>query len=138
MLAADAGGFLDIFLSPIISFLPPSPWETAGYRLKYRLYQTNQPARQPFVVQQIYAMIFSKSAGFLCSSCSTKIFTVFPFLMGWSGGAMVLGTLPVPGGGGPTNLECSIARACCACSRCGWGLFGHFCLVCHFSLSPSL
>ena len=31
MLAADAGGFLDVFLSPIISFLPPSPWET--YRI---------------------------------------------------------------------------------------------------------
>ena len=43
---------------------------------------------------------------------------------GWSGGAMVLGKLPVPGR--PTNLVHSRARACCACSRCGWGLFGHF------------
>ena len=32
--------------------------------------------------------------------------------------------LPVPGR--PTNLDYSRARACCACSRCGWGLFGHF------------
>ena len=37
---------------------------------------------------------------------------------------MVLGKLPVPGR--PTNLNYSRIRACCACSRCGWGLFGHF------------
>ena len=37
---------------------------------------------------------------------------------------MVLGKLPVPGR--PTNLDHSRARAYCACSRCGWGLFGHF------------
>ena len=43
---------------------------------------------------------------------------------GWSGGAMVLGKLPVPGR--PTNLDYSRARAYCAYSRCGWGLFGHF------------
>ena len=43
---------------------------------------------------------------------------------GWSGGAMVLGKLPVPGR--PTNLDSSRAGACCACSGCGWGLFGHF------------
>ena len=43
---------------------------------------------------------------------------------GWSGGAKVLGNFPVPGR--PTNLDYSRARAYCACSRCGWGLFGHF------------
>ena len=43
---------------------------------------------------------------------------------GWSGGAMVLGKLPVPGR--PTNLDYNRARANCACGRCGWGLFGHF------------
>ena len=37
---------------------------------------------------------------------------------------MVLGELPVPGR--PSNLDKSRARAYCACSRCGWGLFGHF------------
>ena len=55
----------------------------------------------------------------------------------WSGGAMVLGKLPVPGR--PTNLDYSRTRAFCACSRCGWGLFGHF--FSHLSflfLSPSL
>ena len=56
---------------------------------------------------------------------------------GWSGGAKVLVKLPVPGR--PTHLEYSRARAYCACSRCGWGLFGHFSLLYHFSfLSPFL
>ena len=50
---------------------------------------------------------------------------------------MVLGKLPVLGR--PTNLDYSRAGACCACSGCGWGLFGHFSLLYHFSfLSPSL
>ena len=37
---------------------------------------------------------------------------------------MVLGKLSVPGR--PTNLDNSRARAYCACSRCGLGLFGFF------------
>ena len=37
---------------------------------------------------------------------------------------MVLCKLPVPGR--PTNLDYSRARAYCACSRCGWGLFWTF------------
>ena len=50
---------------------------------------------------------------------------------------MVLGKLPVPRR--PTHLDHGRARAYCACSRCGWVLFGHFSLVHHFSLlSPSL
>ena len=49
---------------------------------------------------------------------------------------MVLGKLPVSGR--PTNLDSSRARAYCACSRCGWGLFGHFFFLYHFSfLSPT-
>ena len=36
----------------------------------------------------------------------------------------MLGKLSVPGR--PTSLDDSRARAYCACSRCGWGLFGHF------------
>ena len=57
---------------------------------------------------------------------------------GWSGGAMVLGKLPVPGR--PTNLDHSRAGAYCACSRCGWGMFGHFfsCLSFLSSFSLSL
>ena len=52
---------------------------------------------------------------------------------GWSDGARVLGKLPVPGR--PTNLDLSRARAYCACSRCGWGLLGHFFSGLSFSLS---
>ena len=55
---------------------------------------------------------------------------------GWSGGAMVLGKLPVPGR--PTNLDHSRARAYCACSGCGWGLFGHFFSRLSFLFSYSL
>ena len=45
---------------------------------------------------------------------------------------------PLPGR--PTNLDNSRARACCAYSRCEWGLFGHFFsgLSFHFSFSLSL
>ena len=65
---------------------------------------------------------------------------VYPFSalspLGWSGGAKVLGKLPVPGR--PTSLDKSRARAYCSCSRCGWGLFGHFfsrlSFLCSFSL----
>ena len=55
----------------------------------------------------------------LCCSCWLQ-----KYQLGWSGGAKVLGKLPVPGR--PTNLDFSRARAYCACSRCGLGLFGHF------------
>ena len=58
-------------------------------------------------------------------------------ILGWLGGAMVLGKLSVPGR--PSNLADSRARAYCACSRCRWGLFGHFyshlCFLSSFSLS---
>ena len=50
---------------------------------------------------------------------------------------MALDKLPVPGR--PTGLEKCRARAYCTCSRCGWGLFGHFyshlSLLLSFSLS---
>ena len=55
-------------------------------------------------------------------------------VVGWSGGAMVLGKLLVPGR--PTNWDNSRARAYCACSRCGFGLFGHF--FSRLFCSPSL
>ena len=48
------------------------------------------------------------------------------------GAAMVLGKLPEPGR--LTYLDNSRARAYCPCSRCGWGLFGHF----FFQLSSPL
>ena len=50
---------------------------------------------------------------------------------------MVLGKLLVPGG--LTELDYSRARAYCAYSRCGWGLFGHFySRLLFLFLSPSL
>ena len=56
---------------------------------------------------------------------------------GWSGGAMVLGKLPVPGL--PTSLEKSRARAFCTCRRCRWGCLDIFTLIYLSSfLSPSL
>ena len=55
--------------------------------------------------------------------------------LGWSGGAMVLGKLPVPGR--PTNLDYSRARAYRACSRCGRGCLDIFSLIYHFSLLSS-
>ena len=59
-----------------------------------------------------------------------------PLKRGWSGGANVLGKLSVPGR--PTNLDNSRARAYCACSRCGWGMFGHFFSRLSFLFSFSL
>ena len=56
------------------------------------------------------------------TSCMRALFSFI--IWGWSGGAKVLGKLSVPGR--PTSLDDSRARAYCACSRCGWGLFGHF------------
>ena len=56
---------------------------------------------------------------------------------GWSGGAKLLGKLSVPGR--PTNSDNSNTRACCACSRCGWGGLDIFSLFYRFSfLSPPL
>ena len=49
---------------------------------------------------------------------------------------MVLGKLPVPGRS--SNLDDSRARAYCACSGCGWGLFGHFYFHLSFLSSFSL
>ena len=51
---------------------------------------------------------------------------------GWSGGAMVLSKLLAPGR--PTTLDNSRARAYCAYSRCGWGLFWTFFLSSIISL----
>ena len=51
---------------------------------------------------------------------------------------MALGILSRPGR--PTNLDNSMTMAYCSCSRCGWGLLGHFDspLSFHFSFSLSL
>ena len=86
------------------------------------------------MVLHILALVVNR----LSKTSYFHLFGVFLASMGWSGGAKVLGNLPVPGH--PTDLDYSRARACCACSRCGWGLFGHFFshLSFLFSLSLSL
>ena len=65
--------------------------------------------------------------GHIIGSVFSSFFFFFFFLVslffpiaqgkGWSGGAMLLGKLSVPGR--PTNLNSSRARAYCAYSRCG-------------------
>ena len=59
----------------------------------------------------------------------------FMLSLGWSGGAKVLGNLPVPGR--PTDLDYSRAMACCACSRCRCLdiFFSHLSFLFSFSLS---
>ena len=92
-----------------LKYCLPSLWETARYRLKYCLKGPLNP-KQP------------------TNHLSHKD--------GWSGSAMVLGKLPVPGR--PTYLEYSTASTFSACSSCGWGLFGHFCSRLSFPFSFSL
>ena len=71
-----------------------------------------------------HVQVLSRLSTRASSSCSCSARTSMPSAKGWLGGAMVLGKLPVPGR--PTYLDCSRVRAYCACSRCEWGLFGHF------------
>ena len=55
-------------------------------------------------------------------------------VVGWCDGA---GKLAVPGH--PVDLDISRVRACCACSRCGWGccdIFPLLSFLSSFSLSP--
>ena len=74
------GGCLDIFtLRYLFSPLSPSLWEAARYRLKYCLkgsLNPKQPTKIPFDLSLLKYLLNSR---------------------GWSGGAMVLGKLPVPG-----------------------------------------
>ena len=56
--------------------------------------------------------------------------------MGWSGGAMVLGKLPVPGR--PTNWITVGQGPTALAAGAGWGLFGHFCSYISFLSSFSL
>ena len=60
-------------------------------------------------------------------SLYSSLYSLLLLFEGWSGGAMVLGKLPVPGC--PT-IRITVGRGpTCACSRGGWALFGHFSLV---------
>ena len=64
------------------------------------------------------------------------IHSVFRICEGWSGGAMVLGKLPVPGR--PTSWII-VGQGPTTCRRCGWGCLDIFTLIYPFSsLFPSL
>ena len=57
--------------------------------------------------------------------CTNKVYlTCTTMIRGWSRGAMVLGK--TSSARASYNLDYSRAWAYCACSRCRWGLFGHF------------
>ena len=82
------GGCLDIFtlICPFFS-LSPCLWETARYRLKYCRKGPLNP-RQP-TNQPTSTSVHQPVIELLCST--------FILYRGWSGGAIVLGKLPVPG-----------------------------------------
>ena len=106
------GGGLDIFsLVYHFSLLSPSLWETARYRLKYCLkgpLNQKQPTNHHVLWSQ-----------------------------GWSGGAKVLGKLPVPGR--HTNLDYSRVGPIVLAVGAGGVCLDIFSLIYHFSfLSPSL
>ena len=127
------GGCLDIF-SLIYHFcsLSPSLWETARYRLKYCLkgpLSPKQPTNQ-FLKKRKEKRKYVARPGIEPRTPDLRV------RWGWSGVAMVLGKLPVPGR--PTCLDKSRARAYCSCSRCGWGLFVHFYSHLSFLFSFSL
>ena len=71
-----------------------------------------------------------------CSHLLQSLVQEFKSQRGWSGSAMVLCKLPVPGR--PACLDYSRPRAYYACSRCGWGLFGHLFSRLSFLFSFSL
>ena len=102
--------------------------------MQERFYQL-QPTPSPFsfVFIHLYCLAAKDEAFYLHSEVWSYV-TIMSFVSprGWSGGAMVLGKLPVPGR--PTYMSWSRARAYCACSRCGWRLFGHFFLSSIISL----
>ena len=103
------GGCLDIFsLVYHFSFLSPSLWETARYRLKYCLKGPLSP-KQPTNHGRQNNLAKLKGPHF-----------VSIHFRGWLGGAMVLGKLPVPGrpticitvGQGPTALAAGAGGGC--------------------------
>ena len=99
--------------------------------LKIFSLQSNQKvcAAVTFLLDNIYIIFVSKLYRQIvviptATKCAPLVANLF--CTGWLCGAMVLENLPAPGR--PTNLDNSRAKAYCACSRCGWGFFGHFSL----------
>ena len=89
-----------------------------------------------YISMCIYEYMFICRYIHTCTHTYICIQIAFIVTRGWSGGAMVLDKLPGPGR--PTSLDKSRARAYCTCSRCGWGLFGHFYSHLSFLFSFSL
>ena len=81
-------------------------------------------------IKVIFFLDYIIENGILCVLIGTIL------MRGWSSGVKVLGKLPVPGR--PTNLDENRPRTYCACSWCGWGLFGHFFSRLSFLFSFSL
>ena len=107
---------------------------TVCFRISRQIIRCADPLKQLCSIAVVDTSCFLRWPKWLTLHFHT-IYVTIP--TGWLGGAMVLGKLPVPGR--PSNLADSRARAYCACSGCGWGLFGHFTLIYLFSpLSPSL
>ena len=98
----------------------------------------------PFFILFYYKFSFLHVSYFIYLFFSLSGLTISPLqistlqALGWSGGAMALDKRPVPGR--PYHLDKSRTRAYCSCSRCAWGLCGHFFsrLSFHFSVSLSL
>ena len=80
-----------------------------------------------------YEFLYLKLSKTTVQNNCLSVTSYYGGVVGWW---KVLGNLPVPGR--PTDLGYSRARACCACSRCGWGLFGHFFSHLSFLFSFSL
>ena len=131
MLAVGAGGgCLDIFsLIYHFSFLSPSLWETARYELKYCLkgplspkQPTNQWACAPMIAQTYVRIESLRCSTLACVKPSdfsrTNVVQAPEISQGWSGGAMMLGKLPVLGrptilitvGQGPIALAEGVVR----------------------------
>ena len=107
----------------IIHCLEHNATDTHDYTYKW---STNKELFRSTSLQQIVTLqnaeIYFVSSKFFHDLARTLI---IPW--GWSGGATVLGKLPVSGR--PTYLDYRRARAYFAYSRCGWGCLNIFTLI---------
>ena len=136
---------MDIFtLIYPFSSLTPSLWETTRYRLKYCLKGSLSPKTTnllTWISEGQWPIVLTVGAGWGCLAFLSLIYQ-FSFLSpslweGWSGGAMVLGKLPVPGR--PT-IWITVGQGLTALAvGAGGGCLDIFTLIYpFFPLSPSL
>ena len=112
-----SGGCLDIFtLLYLFSPLSPSLWETARYRLKYCLKGPLNPKQPTNQHKLMFSTRKAKTQAILQLCILTYV--------GWSGGAMVLGKLPMPGR--PTIWMIVRQGPIALAVGAGGGLFGFF------------